>query len=178
MGARPRRPDETFEEYRVNLVSEARDERAQREKKIIKTFEPTKIRSGMHIAVVEAVPHWFFWYENDKVKSTILGHVKIAQNSKTKANCLIVEIISMKTLEEKDRKKGYMEKLLDRIKNWKVKDAPVQYILTNYKDSTQKGRAFLMHRGFVHEQDVLLWRNKNNGETFKTNMEVDNEPQA
>jgi len=69
----------------------------------------------------------------------------------------VVFILDMET-KKKYRGKGYMDNILNRLKEFM--SGTVKFMLTDYRESSTEGRAYLMKRGFVHNKPngQLIWR--------------------
>lgn len=124
----------------------------------------TRLKDGVRCGQIEGIT--FVWQHLVEYEPVSTLEVRIRQSKingvpqfrqmnplfKRKTPVLYCEIVRMNTLP-KHRGKGFMGQLFEVAKQ----DPRIAWIETNWKDSSPKGKAFLLKRGFVKEGNKLIW---------------------
>lgn len=111
---------------------------------------------GVFIEPVNGQLIYLHYMDGGKPASTIMA-VAIPAQMKTGVTVrrhVVMEIHRMATVS-KHQKKGYMTSLIEKMKV--MINGQVKYILTNWDDSTDDGRNFLLNRGFERRGKHLVW---------------------
>lgn len=124
------------------------------------------VPDGVYVKPEPGVLHYWLKYVGGRRVAhiqSIIEKVQPPQGKFLKSDpYFVVSILNMKT-RNKDRKKGYCGEILDSIQKWC--NSSVKFILTSWDDSNEQSRAYLMKRGFVRKDSVLIWRRNEPAET-------------
>jgi len=113
---------------------------------------------GVKVLPHNGILHYFYYVFNEQQVASVQTIIEGVQLQEKRY--MVVSILNM-TTDREYRRRGYMKKLIDKIKN--LHNGEVKYIFTSWDNSKEYSRGYLQRQGFRREGTHLIWRRDKNG---------------